>query len=266
MRILFVGDIFGKPGRKILSQHLEWLREELRADVCIANAENSAAGKGLTPKIADELFRCGVDLMTMGNHIYDNKEIFNLFERGEDRVVRPLNYPEGSPGAASATFTANGAQVTVVQLMGRVFMTPVDSPFDAVDEFLEDCPQGALIVDIHGEATSEKQAMAWHLDGRVTAVIGTHTHVQSADERILPGGTAAITDVGMTGPHDGIIGGDTNQMMRRFLTRMPAHLEVAKDRPMIHALLIETDDSGRLASKVERYSLAEKDLNRGALE
>jgi hypothetical protein len=267
VRILFIGDIFGKPGRRILKLHLEWLREELRADVCIANVENAAAGKGITEKIALELFDCGVDLMTLGNHAYDNKDVFNLFQKGEERVVRALNYPDDSPGPDSARWTSgNGAQVTVVQLMGRVHLPPCDSPFTAIDAFLENAPSGAIVVDVHAEATSEKQAFGWYLDGRVTAVIGTHTHVQSADERILPKGTATITDVGMTGPHDGIIGGATDVMMRRFLTKLPTGLEVAKGDPKIHALLVETDESGRRAVAVERYSLGETDLNKGILE
>lgn len=267
MRILFIGDIFGKPGRRILKHHLEWLREELRVDVCVANGENAASGKGLTPAVAEEIFSCGVDLMTTGNHCYDNKEVFELFQKGEERIIRPLNYPPESPGPSSAGWTSpSGEHLTIVQLMGRVFMPPCDSPFTAIDGFLKDCPRGAILVDVHAEATSEKQAMAWFLDGRVTAVIGTHTHVQTADERILPKGTAAITDAGMTGPHDGIIGGDTNQMMRRFLTHLPTGLEVAKGNPMIHALLVETDQSGILAATVERYALAESQLNRGSLE
>jgi hypothetical protein len=266
MRILFIGDVFGKPGRRILKHHLEWLREELRVDVCIANAENSAAGKGVTPSTAEELFSAGVDLMSTGNHGYDNKEVFTLFEQGETRIIRALNYPEGSPGPSSTEWNApSGEKLTLVQVQGRVYMPPCDSPFVAMDKFLVDRPRGAVIVDFHAEATSEKQAMGWHLDGRVTAVIGTHTHVQSADERILPMGTATITDVGMTGPHDGIIGGDKDQMMRRFLTALPTGLEVAKGKPMIHALLVETDASGELAFKVERYSLEESLLNRGAL-
>ncbi|MCA9446522.1 MAG: TIGR00282 family metallophosphoesterase [Candidatus Omnitrophica bacterium] len=266
MRILFLGDIFGKPGRKIVKNHLEWLREELRADVVIANGENAAAGKGITPRIANELFTAGIDLMSLGNHAYDNKEVFDLFESGEDRVVRPLNYAKDSPGPYSTRFAVNGQQVTLVQLIGRVYMPPVDSPFEAIDHFLRDAPHGPIVVDIHCEATSEKQALAWYLDGRVTAVIGTHTHVQSADERILPEGTAAITDVGMTGPHDGIIGGDKNAMMRRFLTQLPTGLEVAKGDPKIHAVVVETRENDRLAQKIERYSLAESDLNKGILE
>jgi metallophosphoesterase (TIGR00282 family) len=266
MRILFVGDIFGKPGRRILKHHLEWLREELRVDVCIANAENSAAGKGVSHSTAEEIFSAGVDIMTTGNHCYDNKDIFDIFLKGEARIIRPINFPETSPGPASVTWTSpSGEHLTVVQAQGRVYMPPLDSPFSAMDAFLADRPHGAILLDFHAEATSEKQAMGWHLDGRVTAVIGTHTHVQSADSRILPKGTAFITDAGMTGPHDGIIGGDTQQMMRRFLTSIPAGLEVAKGNPMIHAVLIETGGTGELAAGIERYSLAEDQLNRGAL-
>lgn len=266
MRILFVGDVFGKPGRQILKHHLEWLREELRVDICIANGENAAAGKGMTPKIAEELFGSGVDLMTTGNHCYDNKEVFELFESGESRIIRPYNYPPGSPGPVTASLSLpTGVQVTIVQVMGRVYMAPQRSPFEAMEEFLAARPMGAVIVDIHAEATSEKQAMAWYLDGRVTAVIGTHTHVQTADARILPNGTAALTDVGMTGPHDGIIGGDRQQMLRRFLTAIPTGLEVAKGDPMIHAALIETEPNGEKAVSIQRYSFGERDLNRGAL-
>ncbi|MCG3196219.1 MAG: TIGR00282 family metallophosphoesterase [Candidatus Omnitrophica bacterium] len=266
MRILFVGDVFGKPGRRILKHHLEWLKEELRVDACIANVENAAAGKGLTPPIAEELFAAGVDLMTMGNHGYDNKGVFELYNQGENRIVRPLNYAADSPGPSEASLTTpEGVRLTVIQVQGRVFMNPTDSPFTALDRYLVSRPPGALIVDVHAEATSEKQALGWYLDGRVTAVIGTHTHVQSADERILPKGTAMITDVGMTGPHDSIIGGDIQQMLRRFLTQLPTGLEVAKGNPKIHAVLIETDPSGRRTERIERHSFAEADLNRGAL-
>jgi metallophosphoesterase (TIGR00282 family) len=266
MRILFIGDIFGKPGRRILKHHLEWIREELRVDICIANGENAASGKGLTPAVAEEVFTAGVDCMTTGNHCYDNKDVFQIFEKGEDRIIRPLNYPAGSPGPVSYTWASPAGQIlTVVQVLGRIYMPPVDSPFTCLDLFLKNCQHGAMLVDVHAEATSEKQALSWYLDGKVTAVVGTHTHVQTADERILPQGTAAITDVGMTGPHDGIIGGDTQQMLRRFLTVLPTGLEVAKGNPMIHAVLIETDEAGRLASKIERYSLGENQLNRGSI-
>lgn len=267
MRIFFIGDVFGKPGRRILKHHLEWLREELRVDVCVANGENAASGKGITPSVAEELFSSGVDLLTTGNHCYDNKDVFDLFEKGEERIVRPLNYPVGSPGPICARWSSPSAgSLTVVQLMGRVYMPPCDSPFTAIDAFLESAPSSAILVDVHAEATSEKQALAWYLDGRVTAVVGTHTHVQTADERILPHGTAAITDVGMTGPHDGIIGGELKQMMRRFLTVLPTGLEVAKGNPMIHAVLIETGVGGSAAGTIERFSLGENQLNRGSID
>jgi metallophosphoesterase (TIGR00282 family) len=267
VRIFFIGDIFGKPGRRILKLHLEWLLEELRVDVCVANVENAAAGKGINKKIAEELFLAGIDLMTLGNHAYDNKEVFEIFDAGEERIVRPLNYPEDSPGPTITSHkTEQGETLTVVQLMGRVHLPPCESPFDSIDAFLEHRSPGALLVDVHAEATSEKQALGWHLDGRVSAVVGTHTHVQTADAKVLPRGTAFITDVGMTGPHDGIIGGEKNAMMRRFLTRLPTGLEVAKGDPMIHAVLIETERGGSRATSIARYCLAEQDLNKGILE
>jgi metallophosphoesterase (TIGR00282 family) len=250
---------------------LQAIVEHQRIDLVIANVENAAAGFGVTPDIADDLLSYGVGVMTGGNHTWDKKEIFPYFA-DQPRLIRPANLPPGAPGRGHyVARAANGVKVGVVNVMGRVFMTPIDDPFRIVsDEIAEVRREAALVlVDFHAEATSEKIAMGWHLDGRVTAVVGTHTHVQTADERILPKGTAYLTDVGMTGPHDSVIGVEIEPALGRFLNGMPARFETATANPRLNAVLVEADEQTGLATEIERlsYSLDElEDLPRSDYE
>ena len=261
MRILFIGDIMGKPGRDCLKRGLAALVDHHQVDAVIANAENSAGGFGVTREIGEELLDEGVDVLTSGNHIWDKKEALDYIGI-EPRLLRPANYPAGTPGNGSyVTRARNGRTLGVINVMGRVFMLNIDDPFAVVLREIEAIRQRArvIFVDFHAEATSEKLAMGWHLDGKVTAVVGTHTHVQTADERILPKGTAYLTDAGMTGPHDSIIGVDIEAALGRFLTAMPARFETATGNPRLSGVLVEADDETGRATDVERvsYSLDE---------
>ncbi len=261
VRILFIGDIVGKPGRELVRRGLPTLVEQHSADLVIANAENAAAGFGITREIGDQLLGWGVDVMTSGNHIWDKKEAIDYIG-AEPRLLRPANYPAGVPGNGSyLARTADGRSAGVVNVMGRVFMLAIDDPFEVVLKQIDALKTRArvIFVDFHAEATSEKIAMGWHLDGRVTAVVGTHTHVQTADERILPKGTAYLTDVGMTGPHDSIIGVEVEPALGRFRNGMPARFETASGNPRLNAVVIEADDVTGLATDIERisYSLDE---------
>jgi metallophosphoesterase (TIGR00282 family) len=270
MRILFVGDIVGRPGRDLIRLGLRPLAESHGADLVIANAENSAAGFGITREIGDELLDWGVDVMTSGNHIWDKKEALEYIGT-ESRLLRPANYPAGAPGNGSyLARTRSGQSVGVVNVMGRVFMPLLDDPFAVVLKEIEALKSRArvIFVDFHAEATSEKIAMGWHLDGKVTAVIGTHTHVQTADERILPKGTAYLTDVGMTGPHDSIIGVEIEAALGKFLSGLPARFDTATGNPRLNAVIIEADENTGRAIDIERlsYGLEElKDLGVGSI-
>jgi len=264
MRILFIGDIVGRPGRELVRHGLPAIVEHHAVDFVIANAENAAAGFGITRELGDELFEWGVDVLTSGNHIWDKKEAIDYIGT-EPRLLRPANYPAGVPGrGAYVGRTADGRTVGVVNAMGRVFMTPLDDPFAVVNREIAALRSRTRIVfvDFHAEATSEKVAMGWHLDGRATAVVGTHTHVQTADERILPGGTAYLTDVGMTGPHDSVIGIDVGVALGRFLNAMPARFEPATGNPRLHAVIVEADETTGRATAIERLSLGVADLER----
>src|SRR5262245_42085332 len=231
MRVLFVGDVVGAPGRRVLRAGLKRLKVEHAPDLVIANGENVAGGSGLTPVTVDEMLRAGCDVITSGNHVWDKKEIVPYLER-HDRVLRPLNYPAPTPGNGACVVTArDGTRVCVLNLMGRVFMPALDDPFRIADAFLRELPDPrpqVIVVDFHAEATSEKVALGWYLDGRVTAVIGTHTHVATADERVLPRGTAYITDVGMTGPFDSVIGVVKEDVLERFLSQRPRRFRTAE--------------------------------------
>lgn len=256
MKILFIGDVTGKPGRKILADRLPGLRRSHGVDAVIANGENAAGGKGLTAGVAAELFAAGVDGLTGGNHIWQNREAYNLLD-ADPRVLRPANYPPGVPGRGAAVITAaGGARLGVLNLQGRVFMNHIDDPFRAGREQAEAlrAQVPVVVVDVHAEATSEKVAMGWYLDGRVSAVIGTHTHVQTADERILPGGTAYITDVGMTGPRDGIIGMAREGILERFLTQLPVKFEVAPGAVQLNGVIVTVAGDGR-ATAIERVQI-----------
>jgi 2',3'-cyclic-nucleotide 2'-phosphodiesterase len=263
MRILFVGDIVGKPGRDMVRKGVRGLIEEHGIDLVIANAENSANGFGVTKDIGDTLLEWGVDVMTSGNHIWDKKEAIEYIAN-EPRLLRPANYPPGVPGRGSyVAQTGDGRSVGVINVMGRVFMLNIDDPFQIVLREIEAIRSRAkiIIVDFHAEATSEKIAMGWHLDGKVSGVFGTHTHVQTADERILPNGTAYLTDTGMTGPHDGIIGMDRLPSMARFLTAMPSRFEPATANPRLNAVMIDADEKTGRATSITRISLSEKELD-----
>jgi metallophosphoesterase (TIGR00282 family) len=262
VRILFIGDIVGRPGRELVKRGLGAIVEHEAIDFVIANAENAAAGFGVTREIGDHLLEWGVDVMTSGNHIWDKKEALDYIGT-EPRLLRPANYPAGVPGNGSyLARTRGGETIGVINIMGRVFMLNIDDPFAVVVREIEAMRQRTrtIFVDFHAEATSEKIAMGWHLDGRVSAVVGTHTHVQTADERILPKGTAYLTDVGMTGPHDSIIGVEIEPSLGRFLNALPAKFETATANPRLHAVVVETDAQTGRATEIERLSLGVDDL------
>ncbi|MGB7623396.1 MAG: TIGR00282 family metallophosphoesterase [Terriglobia bacterium] len=254
MRLLVIGDVVGRPGREMVRDHVDVLRHDRTIDLFIANVENAAAGFGLTPLIAEDFFSWGVDVLTSGNHIYDKKEIIEYIARTA-RLLRPANYPPQSPG--SGLFigkTSKGIPYAVINLQGRIFMPPTDCPFQTAQNILEKIPDEVKIrvVDMHGEATSEKQAMGWYLDGRVSAVVGTHTHVPTADEHILPHGTAFLCDIGMTGPYDSVIGVDKDQIIQKFFDQMPRRFETAAGDPRLSAVLVEVDESTGRARSIER--------------
>jgi metallophosphoesterase (TIGR00282 family) len=255
MRVLFIGDIVGKPGREAVTKLVPELRKELGLDFVIANAENAAGGSGITPKVGQELFDAGVSVLTSGDHIWKKAEIFEYIKQ-DNRVLRPLNYPPGAPGSGWAVFNAPGSgnKIGVICLVGRVFMEPLEDPFRAARQAVEEISKQTkcIFVDMHAEATSEKVALGWYLAGQVTALLGTHTHIQTADEKILPGGTAYITDVGMTGPYDSVIGRRVEDVLERFLTQVPVRFEVASENVQLHAALVECDPATGRASAITR--------------
>ena len=254
MKILVVGDIVGRPGRVIAERLVVPLREELKLDAVIINCENAAGGAGITPSTADELFRAGADVLTSGNHVWRKKEALELL-RMDPRVLRPANYPEGTPGSGSTVVeTLSGEKIGVLNVMGRVFMEPLDCPFRTADRELQRLKMVTpiVVVDMHAEATSEKVAMGWHLDGKASLVFGTHSHVPTADERILPKGTAFVTDVGMTGPYDSVIGRRVDQILQRFLSNMPVKADVAEGNIQLRGLVVDVDSKTGKARSVER--------------
>jgi 2',3'-cyclic-nucleotide 2'-phosphodiesterase len=262
MRILFIGDVFGRTGRDLVRQALPVLTARYAIDAAIANVENAASGAGITRETGEALLKCGLDVMTTGNHVWDKREALTYIG-AEPRLLRPLNMAAAAPGRGA--FTArldDGRPIGVINVMGRVFMPPVDNPFEAVaaavDRLARECR--VIVVDMHAEATSEKIAMGWHLDGRVAAVVGTHTHVQTADARLLPGGTAYITDVGMTGPHDSIIGMERAGVLGRFVTGLPARMEPASENPRLQAVVIDADERTGLARRIERLDWSLQDI------
>ena len=262
MNILFIGDIVGKPGREVIRKGLSGLVAHFDVDLVIANAENAAAGFGITKDIGDTLLEAGVHVMTSGNHIWAKKEVIDYMPT-EPRLLRPANFPAGVPGRGTyVAQTGDGRAVGVINVMGRVFMQSIDDPFTIVLKEIESIRHRTkvIIVDFHAEATSEKVAMGWHLDGKVTLVVGTHTHVQTADERILPNGTAYITDAGMTGPHDSIIGMEREPSLARFLNAMPTRYEPATGNPRLNGVLVEADDKTGRATAISRVSYSEKEL------
>ncbi len=258
MKVIFLGDIIGKPGRNALARKLDILIRENEADMIIANGENAAGGIGISPGTCDSLFEMGVDMVTSGNHIFKKKEIIDYLDL-EPRLLKPANYPPGTPGKGYYIFEVEklgGLKVAVINICGRVFVENLDCPFRTIDRILEYIKEKTpvIIVDIHAEVTSEKVAMGWFLDGRVSAVIGTHTHIQTADERVLPGGTAYITDVGMVGPRDSVIGVKKENIIKRFLTQMPQQFTVAKEDVWINGVVIDIDEKNGKARQIIRIN------------
>ena len=262
MRILFIGDVFGRTGRDLVRLGVPVLVGRYAVDAVVANVENAASGAGITRETGDALLKAGVDVMTTGNHVWDKREAL-AYIGVEPRLLRPLNMSPAAPGrGAFVARLADGRPFGVVNAMGRIFMPPVDNPFDAVaaavDRLSRECR--VILVDMHAEATAEKIAMGWHLDGRVAAVVGTHTHVQTADARVLPGGTAYITDVGMTGPHDSIIGMERAGVLGRFVTGLPARMEPASENPRLQAVVIDADERTGLARDIVRLDWSQRDM------
>ena len=254
MKILFIGDIVGSPGREAIKKLLPGLIKEHSLDFVVANAENVAGGSGITLKTADDLFASGVDVLTSGDHIWKRNEIFELLNT-EKRILRPLNFPSSSPGQGSSVFkTKTGKNIGVINVNGRVFMDPLECPFKTSLKAAEELSKetNIIIVDMHAEATSEKVALGWYLDGKVSAVLGTHTHIQTADEKILPNGTAYITDAGMTGPYDSVIGRKVEDVLQRFLTLIPTRFEVAENNIQLHGVFLNIDNKTGKAISIER--------------
>lgn len=253
MRILMIGDIVGRAGRKAVKETLTTIRQELKLDMIVANGENAAGGNGITGEIARDFFEFGVDVITGGNHIWDKKEITSYIDR-EPRLLRPANYPSGAPGKGVGVYKINGVNVGVINLSGRVYLSNMECPFRTADELINSIHEKTkiILVDFHAEATSEKVALGWHLDGKASAVVGTHTHIQTADERVLPGGTAYITDVGMTGPYNSVIGVKVDLVLQKFTTQMPVRFEVAEGPYQFNAVVIEVNDETGKAKSIDR--------------
>jgi len=256
LKILFIGDIFASAGRGIVADHLQDIRHSQQIDLAIANAENAAGGFGITPTIAEELFALGLDVLTSGNHVWDKKEIYDYFAR-RPALLRPANYSAPAPGSGVIVVKArNGASCAVINLQGRTYMPSTECPFRKADEILASLDPEVKVrfVDFHAEITSEKMAMGWYLDGRVSAVIGTHTHIPTADTRILPGGTAYQTDAGMTGPYDSVIGVQKQIILQRFLTALPVRMEPARNQVELHSVILEVNADGK-AIAVKRHTI-----------
>jgi 2',3'-cyclic-nucleotide 2'-phosphodiesterase len=257
VKILFVSDIVGSSGRRAVGSMLGALRSRLNVDFVVANGENAAGGFGITSKVGAELFDHGVDVITLGNHGFAKRDSFSYLN-SEARVIRPANYPPGAPGRGWGMYEAAGVKIAVVNLQGRVFMAPIDCPFRAADAFIADCDEAPVrIIDMHAEATSEKIALAAYVDGRVSGVVGTHTHVQTSDERVLPGGAAYITDAGMTGVHDSVLGMNTPNVINRFLTQMQGKISLAEGAATLQGVVIDIDESIGKTRGIERVSVRE---------
>ena len=256
MRILFIGDIVGKPGRKLVAHFLPILRREKGPiHFVVVNAENAAAGFGLTERLAEDLFSMGIDVLTSGNHIWDKKELLPVLDR-EPRILRPANYPSPAPGRGVGVYEKNGHKLAVINMQGRAFMPPIDCPFRTTERLLEGVSTPCILVDFHAEATAEKLALARYLDGQISALVGTHTHTQTADDRLLPRGTAYITDVGMTGGHGGVIGMALNSVLPKFLAGIPSRFEIDETDPRLQAVLIDVDEETGRALSIEKLDLS----------
>lgn len=254
MKILFLGDVVGSPGRKMVQEYLPKLKEKYHPNLTIINGENAAAGKGITKKIYKQFLEWGANVITMGNHTWNKKEIFEFIDDAKN-MIRPANFPEGTPGKGMTFVNINGIEVAIINMQGRTFLPALDDPFRKMDQLIAEAKKrtNLIFLDFHAETTSEKQAMAWYLDGQVSAVVGTHTHTQTADERILPSGTAYITDVGMTGPYDAILGVNRESVIKRFLTHLPVRFEVdEKGRNQLNGVIITIDTKSGQASSIER--------------
>jgi len=254
MKILFIGDVVGEPGRRAIAELVPKLKKRESVDFVIANGENAAGGSGITPSLCDELYESGVDVITTGDHVWKRKELLDRIA-SDSRILRPANYPRGAPGSGSTVVeSASGVSVGVVNLVGRVFMQAVECPFRIVKEELVRLENKArvIVVDVHAEATSEKIALGWYLDGKVSAIVGTHTHVQTADEKILPGGTAFIADAGMTGPFDSVIGRTKEAVLTRFITQMPMKFDIAEGDIQLHGVIIDIDEKTGRAESIKR--------------
>ena len=259
MRILMVGDVVGQPGRKAFAKHTPRLKAEKKIDLVVVNGENAAHGKGLTRQSLDELIRAGADVITTGNHIWDKRDVLQFIDE-EPYLVRPGNYPEGTPGKGWCVYPHRQLRVGVMNLSGRVFMPPMDCPFQKVEDMLREMQDECdiILLDLHAETTSEKMAMGWYLDGRVQAVVGTHTHIQTADERILPQGTAYITDLGMVGPWNSVLGVQTEKIIEKFTSGLPVRFDIAEGPTVYSAVLIEIDNKTRKAVQIERVQLRDE--------
>jgi metallophosphoesterase (TIGR00282 family) len=258
MRLLFLGDIVGSSGREIVKTYLPRLKRKYQPDFIVANGENAAHGRGITEKIAKELFEAGVHAITLGNHTWDNKDIFDFIDR-EPRMIRPANFPKGTPGSGITYIKQADAELAVINLQGRAFLPPLDCPFETADRLVQQASKRTklIFVDFHAEATSEKQALGWYLDGRITALVGTHTHVQTGDERILPNGTGYLTDAGMCGPMDGILGMEREAVIKKFITQLPVRFEVATGRSQLNGVLFTLDKSKGITTGIERIRIDE---------
>lgn len=255
MKILFIGDIVGSKGRTALQHNLPYLKNKYCPDFIVVNGENAAGGRGITGAIANQFFDLGVHGITLGNHTWDHKDIFQVIDK-EARMIRPANFPEGTPGQGFTLLKSGQKKLAIVNIQGRTFLPPLECPFNLMDDILQEIRMQTrcIFVDFHAEATSEKIAMGWHLDGRVSAVVGTHTHVQTHDERVLPGGTAYVTDVGMTGSHEGVLGMEKEAVLYRFRTQLPARFKADEGKWQLHGVVVEIDETSGLANKIELHT------------
>jgi metallophosphoesterase (TIGR00282 family) len=256
VNLLFIGDIFASPGRRIVADHLQDIVDTNEIDLVIANGENAAGGFGITPAIAEDLFALGIDVLTSGNHVWDKRELYDYLGR-QPRLIRPANYPDAPGSGMVQVKSHSGIPCAVINLQGRTYMPSTDCPFRTADRLLSQLDDGVKVrfVDFHAEVTSEKIAMGWYLDGRVSALVGTHTHVPTADTRILPGGTGYQTDCGMTGPYHSVIGVDTSIVLQRFLTSLPLRMEAAREGAELHSVIVDVDESTGRARRIRRHAI-----------